>query len=328
MDTSINLVDHIFKIETEEQFNRLSLEVFHYQYQHNKPYGDFCRALRIDSNNVKSVEQIPFLPIEFFKQHAVLSVSSKPDLMFTSSGTTGQQTSRHYVNDPELYRQSFTRAFLSFFGSPSNYHILALLPGYLERKGSSLIYMVNELIKLSNSIHSGFYLNEFEALQHRIETINDRKILLIGVSFALMDMAENYPVKNSGLIVMETGGMKGRRKDLIRSELHEILKKGFGVEKIYSEFGMTELLSQAYSMGDGIFQTPSWMKILIREINDPFTYSKPGQAGGINAIDLANIYSCSFIATQDLGKKYPDGSFEISGRFDNCDIRGCNLLLS
>lgn len=327
MDTASHLAENIFKIETEEQFNRLSIEIFRYQYSQNNVYGAFCRALQIDPRKIETFEQIPFLPIEFFKQHAVLSVVQKPDLIFTSSGTTGHQTSRHYVHDPGLYRQSFTRAFHSFFGNPSDYQILALLPGYLERTGSSLIYMVNELISLSKSNHSGFYLNELSDLQKKIETLRDRKILLIGVSFALLDMVEKFPVTNPGLVVMETGGMKGRRKELVRNELHDILKKGFGIDKIYSEYGMTELLSQAYSRGDGLFHTPPWMKILIRETNDPLSLSKTGQMGGINVIDLANIYSCSFIATQDLGKIHPDGSFEVSGRFDNCDIRGCNLLL-
>jgi len=328
MDTLVNLADNIFEINSEEQFNRISLQVFQYQLKRNNIYGSFCRALKLDPQMVRSVEQIPFLPIEFFKQHTILSSNNEPELVFTSSGTTGAQTSRHYISDVGLYKQSFTKAFQHFFGNPSQYHILALLPGYLERSGSSLIYMVNELISESKSSHSGFYLNEYSKLKQKIESITDRKIILIGVSFALLDMVEKFPVKNPGMIVMETGGMKGRRKELVRNELHSILKKGFGVDKIYSEYGMTELLSQAYSLGDGLFKTPPWMKILVRETNDPLSYSKAGQMGGINVIDLANIYSCSFIATQDLGKTYPDGSFEISGRFDNCDIRGCNLLIS
>jgi phenylacetate-coenzyme A ligase PaaK-like adenylate-forming protein len=327
METSAHLAGNIFNIESEEQFNRLSIEIFRSQYSQNDIYGSFCRALKIDPYEIKTFEQIPFLPIEFFKHHEILSVAYRPDLVFTSSGTTGHQTSRHYVHDSELYRKSFCNAFRYFFGNPSEYHILALLPGYLERTGSSLIYMVNELIKLSKSNYSGFYLNELSELRNKIETLKDRKILLIGVSFALLDMVEKFPVTNPALIVMETGGMKGRRKELVRSELHSILKKGFGTEKIYSEYGMTELLSQAYSKGEGIFHTPPWMKILIRETNDPLSLCKARQIGGINVIDLANMYSCSFIATQDLGKIYQDGSFEVSGRFDNCDIRGCNLLI-
>lgn len=323
-------VSEIFEISSEEQFNETALKVFRFQYRHNRVYREFCQALNVPVESVKHYPDIPFIPIEFFKQHPVLCGEGIPELVFTSSGTTGSQTSRHYVRNPDIYRESFLRAFRIFFGNPEDYHILALLPGYLERSGSSLIYMADELIRRSKSLHSGFYLNELANLRDKINTLqNDtRKILLLGVSFALLDMAENFPVNHPRLMVMETGGMKGRRKELVREELHDILKKAFGTDRIYSEYGMTELLSQAYSDGDGMFACPPWMKILIREPNDPLSVSVGEMSGGINVIDLANVYSCSFIATQDLGKRLKNGLFEISGRFDSSDVRGCNLMVT
>jgi phenylacetate-coenzyme A ligase PaaK-like adenylate-forming protein len=249
--------------------------------------------------------------------------------IFTSSGTTGQSTSKHYVTDIELYKKSYLKGFEYFYGSISDYCILALLPSYLERKGSSLIYMIDDLIKKSNHPESGFYLYQIDVLAEKLKKLDSKgeKVLLIGVSFALLDLVEKHQLQLKNTVVMETGGMKGRRKELIREELHGALKKGFGVERIHSEYGMTELLSQAYSHGNGIFKTPPWMKILIRDTEDPLTFLPYGKSGGINVVDLANMNSCSFIATQDLGKKYADESFEILGRFDHSDIRGCNLMI-
>ncbi|MFW5663823.1 MAG: acyl transferase, partial [bacterium] len=318
-----------FEISSEREFNDMALKVFRFQYLHNPIYRKFCEALNVPADVVNHYTGIPFLPIEFFRQQPVLCGAELPELVFTSSGTTGNKTSRHYVRHPEVYQKSFLKTFRIFFGDPEEYHILALLPGYLERSGSSLIYMTEELIRQSQSTHSGFYLKELSLLKDKIEILHDdpRRILLLGVSFALLDMVEKYSVHHPRLMVMETGGMKGRRKELVREELHEILQQGFGVEKIYSEYGMTELLSQAYSLGHGRFATPPWMKILVREPNDPLTVTAAESSGGINVIDLANVYSCSFIATQDLGKVHREGIFEISGRFDHSDIRGCNLMV-
>jgi phenylacetate-coenzyme A ligase PaaK-like adenylate-forming protein len=321
------LVNQIFSIKTDEDFNQLSIAVFKYQFENNQIYKTFCQSLGIAPSDISNYRKIPFLPIELFKNHAIISNKIKPELVFSSSGTTGVKTSRHYVVDPSIYEKSFTLGFQQFFGKPSDYHILALLPGYMERTGSSLIYMVKRLIDQSNSHYSDFYLDELSKLRNTILKLHDRKILLIGVSFALLELAENNPFQHPNLIVMETGGMKGRRKELIREELHEILSLSFGVEKICSEYGMTELLSQAYSLGNGVFETPPWMKVLIGETNDPFYLCPANISGCINVIDLANIYSCSFIATQDLGKCYDNGNFEVTGRFDNSDIRGCNLLI-
>ncbi len=328
--TTASLQSRIFSIASSKDFNSVSLEVFRFQYANNAIYREFCQALSIDPGAIEHFSSIPFLPIEFFKQHDVICGQELPSLVFTSSGTTGKQTSRHYVKEPGLYTASFLKSFELFFGKPEEFHILALLPGYLERTGSSLIYMADKLIKLSNSAHSGFYLDELAQLQKKITDLehDPRRILLLGVSFALLDMAEKYPVKHPRMQVMETGGMKGRRKELIRFELHHVLGKSFGLETICSEYGMTELLSQAYSTGKGIFHSPPWMKILIRETHDPLTLCLPGTTGGINIIDLANLYSCSFIATQDLGKSMPGGGFEVTGRFDSSDIRGCNLMVS
>lgn len=322
-------VSEVFEISSEVQFNEMALKVFRYQYRHNRVYHEFCQALNVPVESVKHYTDIPFIPIEFFKQHPVLCGDELPELVFTSSGTTGIQTSRHYVQNPDIYRESFLRSFRIFMGHPEEYHILALLPGYLERSGSSLIFMAKELIHQSKSPHSGFYLNELALLKEKIEFLHHdpRKILLLGVSFALLDMVEKYPVKHPRLKVMETGGMKGRRKELVREELHVIFQQAFGIDSIYSEYGMTELLSQAYSLGHGKFSTPPWMKILIREPNDPLSVTAQEASGGINVIDLANVHSCSFIATQDLGKTQRDGMFEVSGRFDHSDIRGCNLMV-
>ncbi len=269
------------------------------------------------------------MPIAFFKSKKVVSSKNIEQSIFSSSGTTGQITSKHYVTDIALYEKSYLKGFESFYGDVSDYCVLALLPSYLERSGSSLIYMVDDLIKKSNHPDSGFYLDEIDVLIEKLIRLDSqgKKVLLIGVSFALLDLVEKHQLNLKNTIVIETGGMKGRRKELIREELHDILKKGFGTKAIHSEYGMTELLSQAYSQGNGIFKNPPWMKILIRDTEDPLTLLEMGKTGGVNVIDLANINSCSFIATQDLGKVHANDTFEIIGRFDNSDIRGCNLMV-
>lgn len=319
----------IFSISTQSEFNALALETFRFQYKNNSVYRKFCELLNQHPKTVGSVEQIPFLPISFFKTHPVVSSVKPYDITFTSSGTTGQETSKHFVTDLSIYEESFRRGFESFYGDIEEYAVLALLPSYLEREGSSLIYMVNDLIKNSKNPHSGFYLHDLAALKEKLDFLetNKHKTLLIGVSFALLDLTEKYSFNLKNTVVMETGGMKGRRKEMIRAELHHLLKSGFGVENIHSEYGMTELLSQAYSSKNGIFEYPSWMKVLIRDPEDALTLLPEGKSGGVNVIDLANINSCSFIATQDLGKNLGKGKSEILGRFDNSDIRGCNLLV-
>ena len=324
------MVNHqdIFSISTNEEFNKLALDVFKFQFENNPVYRSFCDLLYKHPSEVKSYESIPFLPIEFFKTHTILSNDKIAEKTFSSSGTTGSLLSKHFITDLHLYETSFLRSFKEFYGNIEEYTILALLPSYLEREGSSLIYMVNELIKHSNKEESGFYINNLSELRDTIQELesNGRKTLLIGVSFALLDLIEKHQLQLKHTMVMETGGMKGKRKELIRHELHSLLKTGFGVKTIHSEYGMTELLSQAYSKSDGIFNCPKWMKVLTRDTEDSLTLIKDSKTGGINIIDLANINSCSFIATQDLGKVYPDDSFEILGRFDTSDIRGCNLM--
>lgn len=324
-------IDQLFQIKTDIEFNAFALKIFHYQYTNNEVYKQYVNFHLNSSaiNNIKYYSQVPFLPIEFFKTHRVNCKNSQPDQVFTSSGTTGTNTSSHFVTDINIYEASFLKGFNLFFGNPEDFLILALLPSYLERKGSSLVYMAENLIEKSKYKASGFYLDNYDDLIQTLNLANKPKTILLGVSFALLELAEKYkPDLSSGVIVMETGGMKGRRKEVIREELHQKLCSKFNVEKIYSEYGMTELLSQAYSFGDGIFKTPPWMKILIRDTNDPKTIVSSQQSGGINVIDLANIHSCSFIATQDLGKLYPDGTFEVLGRFDSSDIRGCNLMVT
>ncbi|MEZ4797221.1 MAG: acyl transferase [Flavobacteriaceae bacterium] len=319
----------IFNIKNDTNFQELALQIFNYQFNQNKVYRSFCDLLNIHPSDVQQISEIPFLPIQFFKSHKVLSSQNPIEQTFSSSGTTGSVTSKHYVTDLEIYKQSFRKGFHSFYGNIKDYVILALLPSYLEREGSSLIYMVNDMITQSNHPESGFYLDDFKTLSETLIELDksNKNVLLIGVSFALLDLVERYQFNLQNTIIMETGGMKGRRKELVRAELHHILKQGFGVKNIYSEYGMTELLSQAYSNGNGIFKCPSWMKVLTRDTEDALTIQQQGKTGGINIIDLANINSCSFIATQDLGKVYSDGSFEVVGRFDNSDIRGCNLMV-
>jgi len=320
----------IFSISTEEQFNDAALQVFNYQAKHNPVYSQFIEGLKIDTASITSYSQIPFLPVEFFKSHTILSTGEPVEITFTSSGTTGMITSSHRVTDITWYEESFRLAFNIFYGDIRDFTVLALLPSYLEREGSSLIYMVDDLIKQSNHPDSGFFLYNHDELFHQLKKQQDARkpTLLIGVTFGLLDFIENHQVNFPELVVMETGGMKGRRKEMIREELHQTLCKGFGVSAIHSEYGMTELLSQAYSNGNGIFNCPPWMKIISRDTNDPVTILENDKTGGINVIDLANVNSCSFIATQDLGRVYKDGSFEVLGRFDNSDIRGCNLLIA
>ena len=328
--TSMSIPDkqQIFSIKNDEQFNAAALAIFQHQAVNCAIYREFIEGLRIDPTSITSIQQIPFLPIEFFKSRDVLSSTDPVQVTFTSSGTTGMITSSHQVTDVSWYEDSFRNAFSLFYGDIKSYTVLALLPSYLEREGSSLIYMANDLIKQSNNPDSGFFLYNHDELAHQLKKQQEanKPSLLIGVTFALLDFVEQHTINFSELIVMETGGMKGRRKEMIREELHTTLCKGFGVDAIHSEYGMTELLSQGYSKGNGIFNCPPWMRIITRDTNDPMSLLNNDRAGGVNVIDLANINSCSFIATQDLGKVYADGSFEILGRFDNADISGCNLL--
>ncbi len=323
------LTDTIFSIQDNTDFEQLALRIFNHQYCNNIVYQRFCNLLGITKSSVKHIDNIPFLPIQFFKQEKVISTQSSISKIFTSSGTTGSITSKHYVSDLNIYEKSFRKGFQLFYGDITEFVILALLPSYLEREGSSLIYMAEKLIEDSNQPESGFYLYETQKLVKTLRQliIKGKKVLLLGVSFALLDLVENFDIKlNDSIVVMETGGMKGRRKEMIRQELHQILKDGFGISQIHSEYGMTELLSQAYSKGNGLFYCPPWMRISVRDPEDSLTILEANKTGGINIIDLANINSCSFIATQDLGKIHHNGQLEILGRFDHSDIRGCNLM--
>ncbi|WP_010252833.1 LuxE/PaaK family acyltransferase [Myroides injenensis] len=321
--------EDIIQIQSKKEFHKVTMKVYRFQYENNLVYRQFCDLLQKTPNEVKTVQDIPFLPIEFFKSKEVLSSQAPIQTTFTSSGTTGMITSKHHVTDLAYYEESFRRGFAYFYGNIEDYVVLALLPSYLERDGSSLIYMANDFINQSTHPESGFYLHNYEELAETLIKLDSegKNILLMGVTYALLDLIEMQSFNLNNTIIMETGGMKGKRKEMIREELHNLLTKGFGVNKIHSEYGMTELLSQGYSLGDGIFQCPPWMDILIRDPEDPLTLLEEGKTGGVNIIDLANINSCSFIATQDLGKKYSDGTFEILGRFDNSDIRGCNLMV-
>ena len=320
--------DAIFNIKSNAEFEALALDVFRFQFENNSIYRSFCDLLYKHPSDIKHLTEIPFLPIQFFKTHQVLSSQNKVEKIFTSSGTTGSATSQHFVTDLSIYKESYLRGFQHFYGKIEDYVVLALLPSYLEREGSSLIYMVDDLIQKSKHSESGFYLNNHKDLAETLNQLEAKgqKTLLIGVSFALLDLVEEFQFSLKHTIVMETGGMKGRRKEIIRQELHNRLKAGFGVNQIHSEYGMTELLSQAYSKGNGIFECPPWMKILTRDTEDALTILPSNKTGGINIIDLANINSCAFIASQDLGKTLENEQFEIIGRFDNSDIRGCNLM--
>lgn len=318
----------IFAIKTAADFERLSLQAFYFQYTSNPVYRRYCDLLCIDAAAVNYIDDVPFMPVEFFKSHKLLCDGRDAEVVFTSSSTTGAVPSSHYVADANLYRKAFLAGFRQFYGEPSDFCILGLLPAYLERSGSSLVYMVDELVKLSGKGNSGFFLHNHDELYDTICKLEAKseKYILIGVSFALLDFAEKYRLQMKNGIVMETGGMKGRRKEMVRSELHSVLKDAFGVPSIHSEYGMTELLSQAYSYGNGIYKCSSTMKVLVREPNDPLSVHASG-SGAINVVDLANIYSCSFLQTSDLGQIFEDGTFSVSGRFDSADVRGCNLMV-
>ncbi|HMU76496.1 MAG TPA: acyl transferase [Bacteroidia bacterium] len=315
--------------DTPFDFESVALESFRFQAENNAVYHNYLKLLNINPLKIDSISKIPFLPISFFKTKKVVTGNiDSSAIVFSSSRTTGTEPSLHYVSDISLYEKAFTQAFNHFYTSTDQWCILALLPSYLEREGSSLVYMCQHLVEKTGKKNSGFYLNDFRKLADTI-TVNEQrgiKTLLIGVSFALLDFAHAYPMPLKNTVIMETGGMKGRRKEMIRQELHAILKEAFLLNVIHSEYGMTELLSQAYSSGNGIFHCPPWMKVFVRDSNDPLSESIPGQ-GGINIIDLANINSCCFISTQDIGRVYDDGTFEILGRFENAEVRGCNLLI-
>ena len=319
----------IFSISSSNSFNELAIDIFHFQYKNNKVYRNFVDYIGIKPSGINHYLKIPFLPIEFFKDQKIITGDFREETIFTSSGTTGQNTSRHYIKSLNLYEQSFILNFNQKFGKLEDYIILALLPSYLEQDSSSLVYMVEKLIRRTHDPQSGFYLHDYKKIAQVLSSLKNvsKKVLLIGVSYALLDLADKHPVHFPELMLMETGGMKGRRKELVRAELHTIFKNAFGIKNVYSEYGMTELLSQAYSYKNGVFQAPAWMKILIRDLNDPLSLIPSGKTGGINIIDLANIHSCSFIATKDLGKKINDNAFEMLGRYDNSDVRGCNLMI-
>jgi hypothetical protein len=326
----MHLEDRIFTINSDDEFERTSLDVFSYQYDRIRVYREFCNLLGKSKEKVNTLTEIPFIPIEFFKSH-VIRDNTEFDKVFLSSGTTGQERSKHYISDLKVYERSFHNAFSQFYGDPSDFLIAAIIPGYVDNPDSSLLYMVDKLIRGSKDELSGFYNFDDEKLIAQLKNIrssHSKNKLIIGVSFALLAIAERHSIDLSDCIIMETGGMKGKRQELVREELHNILKTSFKVDDIHSEYGMTELLSQAYSKGNGVFDTPNSMDVRIRDIYQPMSLLPNGQAGGINIIDLSNLYSVSFIATQDLGKKLNSNQFEVIGRFDHSDIRGCNLLLS
>ncbi len=318
-----------WEVQTDKQFKELALDTFLFQYKKNSIYKIFCEKLKVDIGKVDTIEKIPFLPIRFFKTHKVVSFQGMEEITFYSSSTTQQTPSRHYIKSLKYYRKSFKNSFERLYGPISEYTIVALLPSYFEQKESSLLYMINTFIEESNQPFSGTYLNEWDKLIHVLEKLSNenKKIILWGVSYALLDLIEKKKLKLHNVIVMETGGMKGRRKEMIRAELHEKLRKGLGVQNIHSEYGMTELLSQSYSQKAGIFISPPWKKVLCRDIKDPYEFVPNGYSGALNIIDLANKYSCAFIATDDVGKVYENGTFEVLGRADNAEIRGCNLLV-
>ncbi len=323
-----NLTEKIFSAN-HSSFESVALEVFKFQYEGVDLYRQFCTSLKKNRASVNSIADIPFLPIEFFKSHIIIHSEKKAERIFASSGTTGQVSSKHYVADLCLYERSFVKGFERAYGNVQDYVILALLPSYLERDNSSLVYMAKDLIEKTTDKGSDFFLHDHERLLEQLHILNKEKCktILIGVTFALLDFAEKFKINFPELIVMETGGMKGKREEMTREEVHLCLRSAFGVNQIHSEYGMTELLSQAYSKGNGIFEYPPWMKVLTRDLYEPLRLQQDDIAGAVNVIDLANLYSCSFIATGDLGKVNPDGSFEILGRMDNAEIRGCNLMV-
>ncbi|PQJ18991.1 LuxE/PaaK family acyltransferase [Nonlabens tegetincola] len=314
-----------FTIKDHKEFNEQCIHQFNYQYNNNPVYKRYCNYL-LGNKQVHQIEEIPFLPIEFFKTHDVVITGKQIQQTFTSSGTTGSTVSRHLVHSIEDYHSSLDLSFKEVYGNIEDYVVLGLLPHYLDRTGSSLVHMVNRWIQQSKHEKSGFYLRNMEDLIIILQELKDKKVILIGVTFALLQLAEMCPMDLPNTIIIETGGMKGMRKEIIKSELHDILKISFSKAQIHSEYGMTELLSQAYSSDGRLFKTPNWMRVSARQLNDPLSSQDYGKTGGLNIIDLANYYSCSFIATQDLGKVYQDGTFEVLGRFDHSDIRGCNLM--
>lgn len=323
-----NWKQEIFSVQDDVHFNELCLRVFQYQYEAVDIYRAYCDEIGCRPEEVKGLDDIPFLPISFFKTHRVIAHGLKEDEVFCSSGTTGDQTSKHYVADIEWYHESIRKGFEYFYGDPKAFCFLALLPSYLERKGASLVYMVDRLMHHSAHKENDYFIQGFDRLYDRLNYLLDKQqpVILVGVSFALLDFVEAYRLpQNDLLTVMETGGMKGRKKEMVRAELHYKLSEGFGVRSVHSEYGMTELLSQSYSTGSGRYFSPPWKKILLRDPNDPLSLTNY-HSGGVNVIDLANVHSCAFIATQDLGRKYEDGSFEILGRMDYSQMRGCNLL--
>lgn len=329
MHASPYFKNKIFRVQDAGDFDRLALELFYYQASHNPVYRQYIKHLGRHPTEITHLEEVPFLPLSAFRQHRVITGGGQLQKCFRSSGTTGSAPSRHFVTDMALYRESFTRAFRHFYGPPEQYCLLGLLPSYIEREDASLVYMVQELMRQTNDAASGFYLRDHQRL---LRVMHQRlaeggKVLLLGVTFALLDLAENAEPVGENLIVIETGGMKGRREEMTREAVHQRLKAAFGVSQIHSEYGMTEMLSQAYSRGGGRFETPPWLRVQTRDPRDPFAAVRPGKTGGLNLIDLANVHSCAFLETQDLGRLHEDASFEVLGRFDNADIRGCNLMV-
>lgn len=318
------MVERIFSISSPEQFNAMALEVFRFQAEHCAVYAEYLRLIGVDPASITRIEDIPMLPIGLFKSHDIYSAATPPQIVFTSSATTGMSFSRHLVADTSIYERDFTEGFRLFYGDIKQWSVYGLLPNYLERTGSSLVYMVDSLIHQAGS--GGFYLHNYEKLLSDMAA-DSRPKILIGVTYALLELAEKYAPKLENTVVMETGGMKGRRKEMSKEELHGLLCSAFGVERIHSEYGMAELLSQGYSTGEGLFASPPWMRVIVRDINDPFTHLEAGRRGAIDIIDLGNIYSCSFIATEDVGIAYADNTFRIEGRITDADIRGCNLLV-
>lgn len=327
MDTFKSFERELYSVDAAT-FNEKAIRLFQFQYQNNPIYAQYCQYIKKDIRTIKTIHEIPYLPVGFFKSCVVKTGSWEASKYFSSSGTTGSIASRHFVRDEGFYLDNTVRNFEFFYGPLTGYHIIALLPSYLEREGSSLVAMANHFIHLSKSPHSGFYLHEVEKMISKIEELRagDRKVLLLGVTFALLDLAEKLPVNLSHCIVMETGGMKGKRPEITRGELHEILSRNLHLQTVHSEYGMTELFSQAYSTGNGLFRCPPWMQVVLRDPEDPFEHRQGRDQGAINIIDLANIHSCAFIETQDLGRRDQRGYFEVLGRMDNSDIRGCNLL--
>lgn len=318
----------IFQNHNKKQFESIAISLFQYQVTNNLIYKEFVNLLGINPIKIDKIKDIPFLPISFFKTHQVKTLNFIPETSFLSSATTGKKQSEHFVKNIKTYEDSFLNGFQNVYGAINKLKIFGLLPAYLEREGSSLVYMVNKMIEKSPFKESGFFLNDFEDLREKITQSEkeNQPYLLIGVSFALLDFAEKHKLNLKNAIIMETGGMKGRRKEITRVELHNTLKFAYGVQQIHSEYGMTELLSQVYAKENGIFKTPPWVKVFVRETNDPLSTLQYGR-GGLNIIDLANKDSCAFIATEDLGNLYPSGDFEVLGRFDNAEVRGCNLMV-